>query len=179
MSETGTEAPTAVREFAHQAADFIERTVGLRPEFDSETLPLLDHYVRQAETAKAETVVLVAATAGTYFGEVVRRTLGGSWSITDENDPAEWRLVLPGGLSFAPAGFAAAAILRDELDDYDTGFDAPPKMRAFLEELLESLPPVTEEQFFELSSRFDTIEHVQEVMLAYAAQRTEEDIGNN
>ena len=88
-------------------------------------------------------------------------------------------LVLPGGLSFAPAGFAAAAILRDELDDYDTGFDAPPKMRAFLEELLESLPPVTEEQFFELSSRFDTIEHVQEVMLAYAAQRAEEEAGSN
>ena len=49
---------------------------------------------------------LVALTAGAYFGEVVRRRLGGRWETG--GDDIEWRVVLPTGLNFAPAGFVAA-----------------------------------------------------------------------
>ena len=56
----------------------MEAAVGVRLDFEPETLPVLDHYVatRRAElTDKPETMGLVARAVGAYFGEVVRRRL--------------------------------------------------------------------------------------------------------
>lgn len=160
--------PTEVADFADQAVEYVRRALGVVLEYNSETLPVLDHYVRQVPDNQPGTRELVIATAGAYYGEVVRRALGGSWEIHGE--PDAWRLVLPGGLSFAPAGFVASAMVLAEVDDYDTGFDAPQGMRDLFEQALESMSPVTEEQYYSLCGRFDTIEHVQDVLFARAAQ---------
>jgi hypothetical protein len=163
--------PTRVREYADQAVEYVRRAVGLTLEYDSDTLPLLDHYLRTLAEIGSEqtaTVQLVVTTAGAYFGEVVRRRLGGRWETGGED--VEWRVVLPTGLNFAPAGFVAAAIAMADLDDLDSELDAPPRMRPYVQQALARMGEVSVEDYYSLCGRLDTLEHVHEVLVAVAAQ---------
>jgi hypothetical protein len=162
-------APPRVAELARAAVEYVKRAVGIELAYDSDTLPLLDHYLRTVPDDQPATVELIATTSGAYFGEVVRRTLGGRWDTSSE-DVTEWRMILPTGLNFAPAGFAAAAIVRADLDDLDTTMDAPPRMRPFVEATLARMGDVTEDDYYSLCGRLDTLEHVHEVLVAVAAK---------
>jgi hypothetical protein len=169
--------PARVREYADQAVDYVRRSLGLTLEYDSDTLPLLDHYLRNVPEGQQATLQLVIATSGAYFGEVVRRRLGGRWETA--GDDIEWRVVLPTGLNFAPAGFVAAAIAMADLDDLDSEFDAPPRMRPYVQRALERMGEVSIEDYYSLCGRLDTLEHVHEVLVAVAAQMmgpTEDDV---
>lgn len=157
-------------EFASQAVSYVESALGVTLEYDSETLPVLDHYLKMASEARDEATALVAATAGAYFGEVVRRRIGGTWDIA-ATDPGEWRFELPGGMWFRPAGMVLAAIFSS--DEYDDGLTAPPKMRAAAEQALGRMGDVSREAYYSLCGRLDTIEHLQAVLLAMAAQEAE------
>jgi hypothetical protein len=171
-------APPRVAEFARQAVEYVRRAVGLELAYDSDTLPLLDHYLRSVPSDQPATVELVATSAGAYFGEVVRRTLGGRWDTSAE-DVTEWRVVLPTGLNFSPAGFVAAAIVRADLDDLDTTIDAPPRMRPFVEQTLARMSDVTEDDYYSLCGRLDTLEHVHEVLVAVAARMLGKQLGED
>lgn len=163
--------PARVSEYADQVVAYVRRAIGLTLEYDSDTLPLLDHYLRtlaEVRTEQPATVQLVVVTAGAYFGEVVRRRLGGRWEIAGDDVP--WRVVLPTGLNFAPAGFVAAAIAMADLDDLDSEFDAPPRMRPYVQRALERMGEVSVEDYYSLCGRLDTLEHVHEVLVAVAAQ---------
>lgn len=174
--------PARVREYADQAVAYVRRALGVTLEYDSDTLPLLDHYLRTIDSdvsgGQPATVALVVATSGAYFGEVVRRRLGGRWEVAGEE--AEWRVVLPTGLNFSPAGFVAAAIAQADLDDLDSEFDAPPRMRPYVQQALERMGEVSIEDYYSLCGRLDTLEHVHEVLVAVAAQMmgnaTDEDV---
>lgn len=170
--------PPRVAEFARQAVEYVRRAVGLEMDYDSDTLPLLDHYLRSVPEDQPATVELVATSAGAYFGEVVRRRLGGRWDTTAE-DVIEWRVVLPTGLHFSPAGFVAAAIIRADLDDLDTTIDAPPRMRPFVEQTLARMSDVTEDDYYSLCGRLDTLEHVHEVLVAVAAKMMGKETGDD
>jgi hypothetical protein len=161
--------PPRVAEYARQAVEYVRRAIGLEMDYDSDTLPLLDHYLRSVPDDQPATVELVATSAGAYFGEVVRRRLGGRWDTSAE-DAIEWRVVLPTGVSFSPPGFVAAAIVRADLDDLDTTIDAPPRMRPIVEQTLARMSDVTEEDYYSLCGRLDTLEHVHEVLVAVAAR---------
>lgn len=161
--------PEAVRDYAERAVEFVQTALGLPLEFDSDTLPLLDHYLRSVPTADPNMVVLVAVTSGAYFGEVVRRHMGGHWDLS-AGEPDGWRLVLPTGLSFSPAGVVAEAILQQDDLDLSSSFDAPPKLRPYVEQALERMGDVTVEIYYSLCGRLDTLEHLQAVLLATAAQ---------
>jgi hypothetical protein len=113
-------------------------------------------------------VELVVATSGAYFGEVVRHLLGGRWELGAEE--AEWRIVLPTGINFSPAGFVAAAIARADLDDLDSEIAAPPRMLPYVERALARMGEVTLDDYYSLCGRLDTLEHVHEVLVAVAAQ---------
>jgi hypothetical protein len=175
--------PARVSEYADQAVEYVRRALGLTLEYDSDTLPVLDHYLRTLSEISSEqpaTVALVVTTAGAYFGEVVRRRLGGRWEIGGED--IEWRVVLPTGLNFAPAGFVAAAIAMADLDDLDSEFDAPPRMRPYVQRALERMGEVSVEDYYSLCGRLDTLEHVHEVLVAVAAQmlgNPDDDEGEN
>ena len=168
--------PARIREYADQAVEYVRRALGLTLEYDSDTLPLLDHYLRtlsEVATEQVATVKLVVTTAGAYFGEVVRRRLGGRWELggeSAEEQAIEWRMVLPTGLNFAPAGFVAAAIAMADLDDLDSEFDAPPRMRPYVQQALERMGEVSVDDYYSLCGRLDTLEHVHEVLVAVAAQ---------
>jgi hypothetical protein len=164
--------PARIREYADQAVAYVRRALGVSLEYDSDTLPLLDHYLRSVPTGddQVATVQLVIATSGAYFGEVVRRRLGGRWDVSSEDDKEDWRLVLPTGLSFSPAGFVASAIARSDLEDLDSELDAPPRMRPYVQQTLARMGEVSVEDYYSLCGRLDTLEHVHEVLVAVAAQ---------
>src|SRR5215475_502305 len=165
--------PARVREYADQAVTYVRRALGVTLEYDSDTLPLLDHYLRTVPDGQAATIELVVATSGAYFGEVVRRRLGGRWEAN--GDDAEWRIVLPTGLNFSPAGFVASAIAQADLDDLDSELDAPPRMRPYVQQALQRMGEVSIEDYYSLCGRLDTLEHVHEVLVAVAAQMMGDD----
>ena len=164
--------PPRVREYAEQVVTYVKKALGVTLEYDSDTLPVLDHYLRTVDEAagggnQPATIQLVVATSGAYFGEVVRRRLGGRWELNTED--IEWRGVLPTGLNFAPAGFVAAAIAQADLDDVDSEIDAPPRMRPYVQQALQRMGEVSLDDYYSLCGRLDTLEHIHEVLVAVAA----------
>jgi hypothetical protein len=159
-----------VREYADQAVAYVQRALGIKLEYDSDTLPVLDHYLRSvpAEQAQPAALKLVIATSAAYFGEVVRQRLGGRWEAG--GDEAEWRVVLPTGIHFSPAGFVAAAIARADLDDFDSEIGAPARMLPYVQQALSRMGEVSVDDYYSLCGRLDTLEHVHEVLVAVAAQ---------
>jgi hypothetical protein len=160
--------PPRIREYADQAVAYVQRSLGIKLEYDSDTLPVLDHYLRNVPDDQPAALQLVVATSGAYFGEVVRKHLGGRWEIS--GDEVEWRIVLPTGINFSPAGFVAAAIARADLDDLDSEITAPPRMVPYLQQALARMGEVSVDEYYSLCGRLDTLEHVHEVLVAVAAQ---------
>jgi hypothetical protein len=159
--------PGKVQEYADQAIAYVRRALGVTLELDSDTLPVLDHYLRGVPQDQTAATELIVVTAGAYFGEVVRRRLGGRWELAE--DPRRWRVVLPAGISFAPAGMAASAIVQADLADLDTEIEAPPRMREHLQQALERMGQVSADDYYSLCGRLDTLEHVHEVLVSVAA----------
>jgi hypothetical protein len=160
--------PPRVREYADQAVSYVRRALGIQLEYDSNTLPVLDHYLRTVPEDQPAALQLVVATSGAYFGEVVRQRLGGRWELADQE--TEWRIVLPTGLNFSPVGFVAAAIARADLADLDSEIAAPPRMLPYVQRTLARMGEVTIDDYYSLCGRLDTLEHVHEVLVAVAAQ---------
>ena len=165
--------PPRVREYADQAVSYVRRALGIQLEYDSNTLPVLDHYLRNVPEDQPAALELVVATSGAYFGEVVRQRLGGRWELADQE--AEWRIVLPTGLNFSPVGFVAAAIARADLEDLDSDIAAPPRMLPYVQRALARMGEVTIDDYYSLCGRLDTLEHVHEVLVAVAAQMLGDD----
>ena len=165
--------PPRVREYADQAVAYVQRALGIKLEYDSNTLPVLDHYLRTVPADQPAALQLVVATSGAYFGEVVRQHLGGRWELGGEE--AQWRIVLPTGINFSPAGFVAAAIARADLEDLDSEIAAPPRMMPYLQQALARMGEVSVDDYYSLCGRLDTLEHVHEVLVAVAAQMLGDD----
>jgi len=192
-SSSERESPAEVVEYADQVVQYVRRALGVTIEYDSETLPVLDHYLRSVPGENAAAAHLVAATAGAYFGEVVKRRIGGVWELPSR-DPGSWRLVLPTGLWFSPAAMALAVIvgsdedgnLRDEAtdpeadsiagSDWDASLNSPGPLRPLVAQVLDNMAAVSHDDYYSLSGRHDTIEHVESVLVGVtSARRGEED----
>jgi hypothetical protein len=161
-------APPRVREYADQAVAYVQRALSIRLEYDSNTLPVLDHYLRSVPDDQPAALKLVIVTSGAYFGEVVRNMLGGRWELGTQE--SEWRMVLPTGLHFSPAGVVAAAIARADLEDFDSEISAPARMLPYVQQALARMGEVSVDEYYSLCGRLDTLEHVHEVLVAVAAQ---------
>jgi hypothetical protein len=162
--------PDRVRDLAEACVRFVERTVGVKLDYEPETLSILDHYLagaRAAAAEKPEAGALVAHTAGAYFGEVVRRRYPSWWRL-DGDDPSGWRLELePVYLAFSPVHLLADALFfraadpqaseRLELEDEDR--------RAVAARLAE-LPEVDEDEFYAPSTRLEVIDIAVEAIRA-------------
>ena len=162
------EVPLRVREYADQAVAYVQRALGIKLEYDSNTLPVLDHYLRTVPDDQPAALQLVVATSGAYFGEVVRKLLGGRWELGTTN--ADWRVILPTGIHFSPAGFVAAAIAKADLDDLDSEIGAPPRMLPYVQAALARMGEVSVDEYYSLCGRLDTLEHVHEILVGVAAQ---------
>jgi len=162
------QVPPRVQEYADQVVTYVRNALKVTLEYNSDTLPVLDHYLKTVEGSQPATLQLVVITAGAYFGEVVRRHVGGRWELSGEEK--EWRVVLPTGLNFAPAGIVAAAIAQADLEDLDSEIDAPARMKTYVQAALSRMGEVTADDYYSLCGRLDTIEHLHEVLVAVAAQ---------
>ena len=164
--------PERVGELAEACVRFVERAIGVKLDYQAETLSLLDHYLeegRKAAREKPETAALVAHAAGAYFGEVVRRRHASWWRV-EGIDPALYRLELESAyLSFSPVQLMADALLRTERtadEEEESAGDEDASERLELEEedreavaqRLAELPPVSDREFYAPSTRLEVID---------------------
>jgi hypothetical protein len=166
-----TPPPERVGELAEACVRFVERSIGVKLDYQAETLSLLDHYLeegRKAAREKPETAALVAHAAGAYFGEVVRRRHA-SWWRAEGDDPAFYRIELESAyLSFSPVQLMADALLRKDRteEEEETKEEEDPSERLELEEddrdavaqRLAELPPVSDREFYAPSTRLEVID---------------------
>ena len=167
-----TPPPERVGELAEACVRFVERAIGVKLDYQAETLSLLDHYLeegRKAAREKPETAALVAHAAGAYFGEVVRRRHA-SWWRAEGIDPAMYRLELESAyLSFSPVQLMADALLRtdrtaDEEEESPGDEDASERLeleeedREAVAQRLAELPPVSDREFYAPSTRLEVID---------------------
>lgn len=164
-------APPAVAELAEACIRFVERAVGVKLDYQPETLPLLDHYLEEARglvKEKPEMLSIVAQACGAYFGEVVRRRYA-SWWRTEGDDPTEWQIEFEAVfLAFSPVRQVLAVLLRDEEQGGETGDEEvatdmaqltlDEEDRAAVYARLADLPPVSEKEFCAPSTRLEVID---------------------
>jgi hypothetical protein len=149
-------------------------------------LAFVDHYLSLSRDETREPIItLVAAGAGAWFGELVRREIGGEW-IGDGTDPRRLRLLLePQFLHFSPVDMAYEAILAEEVQpgdpripdgaELDGSFHlrkrpAPgdpagePTDHDWVTERLADTAPLPEDQFYSLTVRFETLSMILELL---------------
>lgn len=105
-------SPPEILDLSEACVKFVERALGVRLDYQPETLSLLDHYVgltRREAKEKPEAVEVVAVAAGAYLGEIVRRRYPCWWRV--EHGTGEARLEFAEiFLSFCPMDMVRAAL---------------------------------------------------------------------
>lgn len=170
-------APAVIADAAENCIQHVERALGIRLDYQPETLPLLDHYLetsRPLVQGKPEVLALLAQTAGAYFGEVVRRRYPSWWRI-EGDDPSEFRIEFENVfLAVNPVRIIVAALIYDALralpsspkesiDSSDTDLAQlildEDERDAVIARLAE-LPPVSEQEYYAPSTRLEVIDIV-------------------
>lgn len=118
-------SPTArAHELAASLADSfreqVRRSLGVELSDESVALAFADHQLSAVRDEDREPIVsLVAASAGAWFGELVRKEIGGTW-IGDGEDPRKLRLLLePAFVHFSPVDLAYEAVFLGDVSDDD------------------------------------------------------------
>ena len=164
----------------------------LDDELGPTALAFVDHYLSMVRNEEREPIVsLIAAGAGAWFGELVRREIGATW-IGDGKDPRRLRLLLePAFVHFSPVDMAYEAVLGHSgpepgQDDprlpvgaiLDGAFhlrkrapaeepgdeDEPISDHQWVMDRLAEAPPLPEDQFYSLTGRWETLELILELL---------------
>jgi hypothetical protein len=154
-----TEPPPSVAELSAACIRFVATRYGIHLDFLPETLSVLDQWVRDAREElleRPEAADLVQSSAGAYLGEVVRRAFGASWMA--DGDSREWRLGLATVFcAFNPVGMVREALMLGEAEGWHAHFELDPGEKELIAARLESLPEVSEDEFYAPSTRFDVV----------------------
>ena len=152
--------PLAVAELAAACVRFVASKYKVPLDFEPETLPLIDQYVRDGRAellAKPETLDLLQASIGAYFGETLRRAFGATWFCDGDHDG--WRLDFTFVyLTFNPIGMAREALILATADGWHAHFETDPAEREVLEQRLASLGEIDEDEYYAPTTRFDVVE---------------------
>jgi hypothetical protein len=177
MSGTSSEldTPPVVLDLADSCVRFVKRALRIELDYSPDTLPILDHYLREAQGIEREEVLnLVAPAAGAYFGEVVRRHLGPSRWHWVSDDFSECRIEFDRCfLAFNPIGSALEAVISGEADGYGSTLALLPEDEGLVAASLERTGDVREEDFFRLAVRFEVIEQVVALLVEKAIAKDE------
>jgi hypothetical protein len=167
--------PPVVLDLADSCVRFVKRTLRIELDYTPETLPILDHYLREAQgTERDEIINLIAPAAGAYFGEVVRRQLGPSRWHWVSDDFGECRVEFDRCfLSFNPIGSALEAVLGAEAEGYGSHLSLLPEDQGLVRESLERTGDVREEDYYRLAVRFEVVEQVVGLLVEKAIARDE------
>ncbi len=175
MDEAHDSPPAIIQDLASACVRFVQRALGLELDYTSDTLPLLDHYLRGAHgVTRDEVLKLVVPAAGAYFGEVVRRQLGRCHWYVPSDEFSDARLEFEHYfLSFNPLGMALEAVLGEEAPGYGTHLELARDERAMVHEALERAGDVGSDDFYRLAVRYEVLELVTALLGEKAAQDPE------
>lgn len=171
-----TEAPKAVTELAGHLIKAVQRALGFELDGTQDTLPLLDLYLEGLRGVAEESARLAVIFAGAYLGEVFRRELPAFTWFTPAEEHTSWRLHLrvpahPNGhesaegeehreplLAFSPMALVAECVQRARGDIWEHRLEAATAFKTVAADYLEAQGPVTEDDYYRLSYRFDVID---------------------
>ncbi|MBK8252865.1 MAG: hypothetical protein IPK82_09375 [Polyangiaceae bacterium] len=161
-------------ELADACVRYVERALGVRLDYSAETLPLLDHYLADAEKtlvlqsekdagAVQTTLNLLVPTAGAYFGEVIRRRYPSWWRL-EGDDPMTYRIEFETVfLAVSPMLIVYEQLARDlSMRGDESAFEASliemdeEDQRAAAERLAEL--EVDDDEYYSPSTRLETID---------------------
>ena len=168
MSDSSqTPPPSEVSDLAAACVRFVQGALDFTLDYSAETLPVLDHYLReQVRSAHAEATDLVASAAGAYFGEVVRRRIAGARWHCPAGDYASFRLEWePFFLWLNPLGAAHEALAGTEVEGSNAHFQVLDEARSEVERSLAASGPVRGDDFYRLSVRLEALEQVADVLI--------------
>lgn len=186
LAEAQSRALVLVEALVRGFEEQVRRALQVELDGSITSLAFVDHYLSLAREEDREPIVsLLAAGAGAYFGELVRREIGGAW-VGDGENPRRLRLLLePQFVHFSPVDQAYEAIAGQSLDTdeprvgpgpaFDSGFGLEPARTddepreddgEWLSERLAELPPVPEAEFHSLTCRFETLQLMLELLAA-------------
>lgn len=150
-----------VGDYAQTCVQYVLASTGVPLDYSTDTLPLLDHYLRDARHAIAdrpESEPLVATVAGCYLGEVMRARHALVWDLQAE-DPLDWRVTNPqGNVAVMPVAIARAALAGPGSRLNLEVFSLEPSLRRALGDRLDLLPEVDEEDFLAPSTRVEVLD---------------------
>lgn len=166
--DPNSESPGSIDDLARACVAYVKRNVGVELDGTPDTLPILDHYLHTLteeagdDGVKEEVIDLVVRSAGAYFGEVVRNTLGrGRWHLDPDGDPTGFRFELEHVfLFFNPLGMVREAIASAEQPGWLAHLEVLPRDRPLLDQSLERMGDVREDDYYRLAIRFEVIEQV-------------------
>ncbi len=150
---------------------FVQGSLGIVLDFTPETLPILDHYLREArKTPRDELLQLIAPAAGAYFGEVVKATLGPCRWYLEGEGPEAIRLEFERCfLGFNPVGAALEAVLGEEAPGYGAHLQVLPSEAGLVRESLERTGDIRREDYYRLAVRYEVIEQIATLLTARVA----------
>jgi hypothetical protein len=180
--------------FVEQLARAMKLPATPLAEMGTAALAFVDHYLSLARDETREPIIsLVAAGAGAWFGELIRREIGGQW-IGDGKDPRRLRLLIePQFMHFSPVDMAYEAIFASEVEPGDPRIPAGAELdgtfhlrkrsanaeredeaeaqaevelsdHEWVTERLAETSPLPEDQFYSLTVRFETLSMILELL---------------
>ncbi len=167
--------PENIAELADACVRFVERATSLTLDYTPETLPFLDHWVREMKEKPAHEILsLVGPTAGAYFGEVVRRAHPNVRWRAEGDDFQRFRLEYENCfLHFNPIGVAVEAITMREAAGWSSHFQMLDEDADAVAASLQNSGPVREDDYFRFAVRFETVDQVFAVLSSLALSRGE------
>lgn len=160
-----------LQQYVAACIDYVKQSCGIELDFTVETLPVLDHYLREARSPlqeRAEATPLVALVAGCYLGELLRERHQFVWSAP-QDDPQTWRLDWPKSrLTVFPVAIATMALLGPRAKKELLCFELDPKDEPWIREKLDALPAVSPEEYWAPSTRVEVIDILVDALTASA-----------
>ena len=153
--------PEEILQLAEAFRSYALRATGVELDYGSDTLPVVDRYLQVAtsdlaERQEAEPIVSRAATA--YFGEVVRRLIGGFWRY-EGGDMMKWEVGSRRVYCAVRPAVVVLEALRQEHVDQPV-LRLSPEDAAGMQARLDALPEMSPGDYFLPSTRYDAIDIV-------------------
>ena len=164
------EPPAPVLDLAGACIEYVDHALGFTLDFSPDTLSAVDHYTTSVRASLAVNPALgslIAPAVGAYFGEVIRVHFDAFWRLPTPNQ-LDWsvcfKLVF---LAINPIGVGYDAVYGGtDHDGPRSALRVSPDEREFLDRRLATVPPVPEEQYHLLTTRFEVLEIAVEALRA-------------
>jgi hypothetical protein len=174
MVEVPDAVPPQIEELAKVCREFVKEALGFDLDYTPETLPLLDHYVRnKAKYPDEEVRDLLTPPLGAYFGEVVRRSQPGVRWHAPEPDYSDYRIEFEGFfLHFNPLGVALEVMTDEDAEGFGAHFQILDEAQPAIEQALATNDSVSEDDYYSFTVRYETLELVISILLGLESRHS-------